>query len=447
MIRLFFYQKKKKDFMQKLIIKKFGPVKELELDVKDFIVLIGPQASGKSTIAKTIFFFKSLNDELLKYFMDAIENNQFSRPTGTYAKMIRQRFLDFFGATTHMDSLLIKYYYSETVWIEITLEQYKKYVTPRFSKDFENGFLELVGNASFFAQSVSKKNPSYLTTKDLFQIDSDKKKYLSQVKIKIDHLFGESREIFFIPAGRSLLATLADQIHFINPRKLDFLMRSFVDKINLIKPVFEKSLFEVVNERKHLTQFKVDTQKAKKAEEIINKILKGKYRFDKDGEKIFINEGKYIKLNFASSGQQESLWILLLAFLLLIEQQTFFVVIEEPEAHLFPEAQKEISNLIALIGNQAKSQVLITTHSPYILASINNLIMAKNAGDKDPEKVSKRISKDLWIDYRNVFAGKVDEGIVTEILDNELRIIKSEEIDNASRIINDEFDFLFPLIC
>ncbi|RKZ44280.1 MAG: hypothetical protein DRQ41_03195 [Gammaproteobacteria bacterium] len=42
----------------KIIIKNLGPLKQVELDLKEIIILIGPQASGKSTIAKLIHFFK-----------------------------------------------------------------------------------------------------------------------------------------------------------------------------------------------------------------------------------------------------------------------------------------------------------------------------------------------------------------------------------------------------
>ena len=122
--------------MQRIEIKNFGPIKELNLDIKDFTLLIGPQASGKSTIAKTIFFFKSLSDELVKYFIEAIDKNDFSKPAGTYAKSIRQKFLDYFGASTHLTGLQIKYFYSEHIWINISLESNHKYITPVFSKEF-----------------------------------------------------------------------------------------------------------------------------------------------------------------------------------------------------------------------------------------------------------------------------------------------------------------------
>ena len=170
--------------------------------------------------------------------------------------------------------------------------------------------------------------------------------------------------------------------------------------------------------------------------------MRGKYQYDKDGEKIFYETNKYVKLNFSSSGQQESLWILLLLFIIILEKQNVFIVIEEPEAHLFPEAQKEISNLIALMSNVENSQVIITTHSPYILASLNNLILANKVGSENIN-VEKRINKNLWINRDKVYAALVTKGQVKDIIDNELNIIQQENIDSVSGTINDEFDFLF----
>lgn len=428
--------------MQRIEIKNFGPIKELNLDIKDFSLLIGPQASGKSTIAKTIFFFKSLNDELVKYFIESIDKNDFSKAIGTYAKSIRKKYLDYFGASTHLDGLHLKYYYTETVWISITIETNHKYITPIFSKIFSEEFNTLVKEAINFSDSIGQRNPSLLTSKDLIQLDSDKRKFVSNIKSKCNSVFQEDRELIFIPAGRSLLATLSDQLQFINPRNLDFLMRSFLDKINIVRPIFNKSLGDIIKERRLLTQYDIDYNKTKLAEDIISKILKGKYQYDKDGEKIFFDTNRYVKLNFSSSGQQESLWILLLLFIIILEKQNVFIVIEEPEAHLFPEAQKEISNLIALMSNVENSQVIITTHSPYILASINNLILANKVGSENA-KVADRINQNLWIRSDKVYAALVANGQAKEIIDSELNIIQQEKIDSVSSTINHEFDFLF----
>ena len=54
--------------MQKLIIDNFKQISHAEIEVKDFLLLIGPQASGKSTIAKLIFFFKSIQQFYIDLF-------------------------------------------------------------------------------------------------------------------------------------------------------------------------------------------------------------------------------------------------------------------------------------------------------------------------------------------------------------------------------------------
>jgi predicted ATPase len=51
--------------MQKIIIKNFGAIEYAEIEIKKVLVLIGEQASGKSTIAKLIYFFKTLRDDIL----------------------------------------------------------------------------------------------------------------------------------------------------------------------------------------------------------------------------------------------------------------------------------------------------------------------------------------------------------------------------------------------
>ena len=46
-------------------INNLGPIKHCRMDLEKFCVLTGPQASGKSTIAKAIFFFRTIKDECL----------------------------------------------------------------------------------------------------------------------------------------------------------------------------------------------------------------------------------------------------------------------------------------------------------------------------------------------------------------------------------------------
>lgn len=428
--------------MQRIEIHHFGPMQHLSIEVNDFMLLIGPQAGGKSTIAKTIYFFKSLNDDLVKYFAEAINTNDFSKATGVYTKMISQKFLNYFGSR-HMQGLHLKYYYTDEVWIEISLETDQKYVTPRFSPTFQRDFRNLVRDADAYTQSFRQKDPSLLTSKELLQLDEAKNQYITYIKSKCHAIFQEDRELIFIPAGRSLLATLSEQLQYVNLSNLDFLMQSFLSKINIVRPIFNKSLADIISERKALSLRPIDVEKARQAEEIITGILKGKYQHDRDGEKIYFSPDNYVKLGFASSGQQESLWILLLLFLVVLERQNVFMVIEEPEAHLFPEAQRAICHLVALVANTQQSQVIVTTHSPYVAASFNNLMLAEKTGAINAAEVARHIPKNLWLSSEKVFAGIVQNGTVENIIDPELHIIQQERIDTVSQQINQDFDFLF----
>ena len=60
------------------------------------------------------------------------------------------------------------------------------------------------------------------------------------------------------------------------------------------------------------------------------------------------------------------------------------VIIEEPELNLFPETQAQLlCYLLQKINNPAyQHQLILTTHSPYVLYALNNCILASEVKDK-----------------------------------------------------------------
>lgn len=63
--------------MQRIEVKNFGPLKDITLDIKDYMVFIGPQASGKSTLAKLIYFFWEIKKEYKSTLPFTIAFNKF----------------------------------------------------------------------------------------------------------------------------------------------------------------------------------------------------------------------------------------------------------------------------------------------------------------------------------------------------------------------------------
>ena len=116
--------------MQKIIIENHGPIKQCELEIKDFIVCTGTQASGKSTVAKSVFFFKNLKNVLFNqirkdyFFVNNAEVELEMHVWMRFVREIRANFLQIFGTTLHMDkNLYLEYQYSEGMKVQITLRQ------------------------------------------------------------------------------------------------------------------------------------------------------------------------------------------------------------------------------------------------------------------------------------------------------------------------------------
>ena len=58
-----------------------------------------------------------------------------------------------------------------------------------------------------------------------------------------------------------------------------------------------------------------------------------------------------------------------------IYNQPIFRVYEEPESHLSPVGQLGIIQLIAMLANRnPDNQIIIPTHTPYLLYEINNIV-------------------------------------------------------------------------
>ena len=172
---------------------------------------------------------------------------------------------------------------------------------------------------------------------------------------------------------------------------------------------------------------------------IIYNILHGKYLINNNGEFI-VQDNVAVPLNEASSGQQEAIRILQDAFLGIYQGNNLFRIVEEPEAHLFPEAQKATIELLTLaLNNKNDNNLIITTHSPYTLTVINNLIYAAKVGKDKPEKVKEIVPEALWLPTERVAAYFLKDGAAASIIDDELGEIDPKLIDLVSREINKKY--------
>jgi predicted ATPase len=433
--------------MQKLIVWNFGPIKELDLDIKDLSLFIGEQATGKSTVAKLIYFFKSLRGELNSLLYEG-----FSVQKGIHKSFLDKaalKFLNLSFQVPNFPSFHIVYKYKDDLFLKLEHSSTRMVRLSFYdSEDFDRDELayqrlyEIYDKIKFFRSEYVDGETALRSTSEYREIESEKKQKARQIEEQINSFFGEEIEMFFIPASRSLLAILSEQSSGIN---FDEIIKFFIKNINRLKPAFHVSYRETIAKRKlhgnHIASDKTLELMLHKMKEI----LKGEYRINNLGdERIYFDDEHFIELSIASSGQQEVVWILLQLFALILNQEKVFLVIEEPEAHLYPKAQKSLVELIALLFNEKNSQVLITTHSPYILTVFNNLIYAGNIGKKYKEATDV-IPEEFWLKPENVGAYKLKDGLAEDLMDEETHLIRVEEIDSVSESINQDFEALLNI--
>lgn len=411
--------------MRKLIVKNFGPFKDLEFDMdKKYYVLIGEQASGKSTLAKIIHLFRNVTDifSLVNYGAHVNQDLRDEDIDVLFARFMSFNFFSCFDRGLFKENTIFKYYYS--------IEQ-DKYITLKINS--EKISLSISNNLLDELMKIIDKLDTILEN------ETDSSKIFTILKLSEDEvkkIFCINNDSLYIPAARSFISMFSNTSYdLMKSDAFDYTIKGFVgavdafrrlsisqDSMELIKKMVDDENNEIVN--------------------LIPDILKGKYVFTKDKEYILMN-GEQITLPLASSGQQEALWILNLIILSWYTKNNYNFIIEEPEAHLFPKAQFDIMKFIMMGANITGAELFITTHSPYILNTLNVLMYAGKVEKDDGN--SSIIGKECRIKYDQVGVYYLHDGELEDIIDYEEYLIKSEKIDEVSYELNSKFDDLINL--
>jgi predicted ATPase len=464
--------------MQKIIIENFGPIQYAEIEVKKILVLIGEQASGKSTIAKLIYFFKTIQEDLFsQIYRD--KQNQYLDINSDILSPIQQKFYNFFGPTNNLPDFEITFYYSfnENKFLKLSNDENKKMKISPIDTFINEKFTILASDIKFRLRQEYLNINKNRNIQPLIK-EEEKIKYAQQLYDMLNDLFqNKQRDLLFIVAGRSATVAypslfekyfsqsieinLKQNISIDNyersSKTLDeILLEKFIEKFVRVKDIFKKFRnFEGLIESYSENNIK---EKLYQVKNKIDKILKGEYRIDDLGEKILFNKEteEYIYLSNTSSGQQESIRILQDIFLNILDNTKVLRILEEPEAHLFPVAQKQLIELLALMVNQNDdNQLIITTHSPYVLTVFNNLLFANRVVEKNPStesEVAQIIPQDSWLSAKDFSAYSLGNQSVSQdtnycepIFNQEKGTIQQNYLDTVSEILGGDFQALYSI--
>ena len=62
--------------MARLIVNQLGAIRSMNIEIKQLTLFIGEQATGKSTLCKAVYFFRSFKELLLQYLYDVALNGK-----------------------------------------------------------------------------------------------------------------------------------------------------------------------------------------------------------------------------------------------------------------------------------------------------------------------------------------------------------------------------------
>lgn len=337
---------------ESLQVKNFGPITDIDIEIKNINIFIGTNCSGKSTVAKLVSIFKSG------------QLNGVNEPMGSFKKLLANYNIDFnINSTTYIK------YQSDNLSYEVKDNQFES---------------------------------NYSGTGNSTQLNA-----------------------IYIPAERVFFSTLSQSIFGLINSDIS-LPKWLID----FGAKFEKA-------RSAIKRFSID-------------FLNTNYEFLDGIDFIELPDKTKIRLAQASSGIQS-----IIPLLLVIQYNTKNVkkgddlfVIEEPELNLYPSSQKDLIEFIIARINQSNDKLIITTHSPYLLTSIDNLIQAGNvAADNEAlsADVKKLVPSNLWIDFNNVACYYFNDGIAKSTLDYEINSIGPSNIDDVSLALSETFESLLTL--
>lgn len=136
----------------------------------------------------------------------------------------------------------------------------------------------------------------------------------------------------------------------------------------------------------------------------IEKLIDGKLVSEKGIQSLTLPNGHKISLTASASSIKEL--SPLLYYMMNWSNTPLTICLEEPEAHLHPDMQVDIANLLAALFNK-KSFLQLTTHSDYFLQRINQLIKIGYIRQEQPEAY-KKLCEDRKLNNRfNLDAGQI----------------------------------------
>jgi hypothetical protein len=395
-------------------INQLGAIRNSYIKIKPLMVLSGESGLGKSYAAFLIHYIYYLlsdsNDRLKDFFVyykkydfDSIFANVTSG--NTILTISKKEVLDWINkdAITYIRYLIGNYDFQGDIEISFPCEY----------EDFEFIYTQALGGLEGqenIIYTIKSKNISY--TMHSRRIEKTEYPFMLILKAELRHLlfenFTDMSSTYLLPPSRGALMEINERPAFLSGMYNEFFDLKKV--LNEANPRREEPNNDIIE-----------------CSSIVNE---GKLKRE-EGRIIYSTHGADMPLTAAASSIKELAPLTL--FLNKYSTKGVSFLFEEPEAHLHPNRQIKVADMISCIVNEG-GHMQITTHSDFLIKRLNSLINVFLLKDKLEERTFKEllskwnIKETYLLDPENVGAYllKRNEDGTSQIVEQD--IIADEEI-------------------
>jgi len=406
----------------KVEIRNLGVIEKAEIDLKPLTVFIGGNGEGKTWAAYTLsaIFGQQGYGHYLKAYLDG--NTQQRYPTLDSA--LQQLFEE---GNAQIDAIQFAKEYAETYindvarlapnWmrsfmatdrahfndlqVHLNLAETKAEFLERIKaasvqrdislgllnavKETGDGILYFYSKGDFLTKLPIKEIQKFVVQEifqilrrafyaDIYTFPTERTAFIFQYrqqKVRIEELLTDTDQSELEQRGTPLVEPVK--------RFFDMILRSYQKK--------DQDREEEINQNPQLGEY------VKLADFLEKEILQGTVDFETSElrKELLFQPKENTKLEMPIVSSMVKELVPLVLCLRYLVKPNELLIIDEPEMNLHPEAQAKIAEFLAMLVN-AGLQVLITTHSPYIVDHLANLMQA--AKHEDPDSIKENFYLD-----------------------------------------------------
>lgn len=406
--------------MKHLHLENIGPISLVDIDLQRYNIFIGPQSSGKSTIAKMVSFCSWIEKRALTTLSEDVFSNEqeFIEHVEEYHKMH-----DYFNSKSVLEyeSQNIRIIYKDA---KLTIKILDKITYKRKKILYIPSDRNLVAMPRLDRLVVETNTNLRSFIFDWFDARGfyDKSHRLNILDLNMEYYYDKDAK-----------KVSQDRIIHTNGKTYDIALSDASSGLQSVTPL---TLLLNYYSNQYFADYGKTTSYEKEQE--LKQLEKKINSLDQEGILTAILGPNNIVRSITRQNLYNNLTI----------PSSCNFIIEEPEQNLFPSTQAQLISYLLNICNAQEKQhsFTLTTHSPYILTQLNILLFAGILQKQGKaEQISEYVTNAITPEELNVYAVRAN-GTIESVIDTETNMISQNYLDSVSEELSIKFQQLYRLL-